>query len=184
MFGGTEKSSRAKGLPGRTRRSRSPTRAQRIVDVPQQVAGGEGVEGALGEVELLRASQAELDALGKAGAVDPLARALEHLRRLVDTDDAAAVAPHERARDRAGSRGHVEHARVGADGDVLDEEAPPARVLREGEDRGPTIVVIAERGEEGTRRIVDRTVPVHAPLLRSSCRDYPGAPSAAAAALA
>ena len=39
------------------------------------------------------------------------------------------------------------------------------RVLREGEDRGPAVVVAAERSEEGTRRIVDRTVPLHGRLL-------------------
>ena len=80
---------------------------------------------------------------------DAFARALEHLRRLVDADDAAAVAAHERTGDGARPRGDVEHRRVRADGDVLDQEAPPARILREGEDRGPAIVVAAERERRG-----------------------------------
>ncbi len=99
---------------------------------------------------------------------DSLACALEHLRRLVEADDAAAIAPHEAACDRARARRHVEHPGVRPDRHVLDQESPPAGVLREREDRGPAVVITAERGEEGTRRIVDRTVPVHVLLLRRS----------------
>ena len=138
-----------------------PHRGERIVEVAQEVAGRERVERPLAELERLGAAEPQLDAVGHAGLGDALAGAVEHLRRLVDADDAAAVARHEPAGDRARSRGDVEHRRVAAHRHVADEVAPPARILREREDRRPAVVIAAERSEEGTRRIVDRTVPVH-----------------------
>ena len=59
--------------------------------------------------ELLGATLPELDPIAEAGGVDAAAALGQHLRALVDPDDAAAVAPGDLDGDGRRSRGDVEH---------------------------------------------------------------------------
>ena len=90
------------------------------------------------------------------GVGDAGARAGEHLGRLVDAEHAAAVTPGERPGNRARAGRDIEHARAGRDRHAVDEKTPPARILPQREDRGPAVVVGAERREQRSSGRADR----------------------------
>src|SRR5207253_10724212 len=114
-------------------------RRERVVDVAQEIRERESVELRVAERELLGAR------LHEAHAVRPPARGREHLRALVDADDGAAVLPDELAPDQPRPRRDVEHRLSGPDVDARDEEAAPARILAEGQQRAVTVVRRPER---------------------------------------
>src|SRR5262245_49851374 len=122
-------------------------RRARILDVAQEVRERQRRELAVGERERLGAP---LDQLHGQSA-RPLRRDGEHLGALVERDDRAAVAADELACDEPGAGGDVEHRVVGADVEPRDEEAPPARVLAEGEERAVAVVGGTERREQCAR---------------------------------
>jgi hypothetical protein len=79
---------------------------------------------------------------------DAAAADLQHPGALVDADDGAALLPGELDRDRGGAGRDVEDDVAGPRLDPRDEEAPPARVLPEREQRRIAVVGRAERREE------------------------------------
>src|SRR5207247_843315 len=83
------------------------------------------------ERELLGAAFHERNPVGEPGRLDPPPRARQHLRALVEADDAAAVLPDELDRDRGRSGGHVEDGALRPAIHPRDEELPPARILSE-----------------------------------------------------
>ncbi len=66
-------------------------------------------------------------------------------------DDRAALAAHELERHGPGPGGDVEHRVAGSGLDARDEEAPPARILAEGEESGRAVVGRPERSEQLAR---------------------------------
>ena len=118
-------------------------RRRRVVDVAEQVGEREPVELAVGEGQAVGARLDELDA-----AVHAPAGLGEHVRALVDADDRASLLAHELARDGAGPGRDVEHAVARPGLDPGDEEAPPARILAVGEERGVAVVGRPERREQ------------------------------------
>ena len=72
----------------------------------------------------------------------------EHLRALVDPNDVAAVAPHEREGDEARAGCDIEHAQPGLRADRSHEQPPPARVLAEAQHGAHVVVTAREIGEE------------------------------------
>jgi hypothetical protein len=87
-----------------------------------------------------------LDELGPA--VQPVVGAREHLGALVEPGDREATG-EQALRDEPRAGRHVEHPPA-AVREARDEEATPARVLAEGEDRADPVVRRPERCEEGT----------------------------------
>src|SRR5437867_2910147 len=73
-----------------------------FVDVTEEVRERERVEPGVLEGQLLGSPLAELDPLSEAGTLDPCLPGGEHLRALVDSDDAASVTADEVDRDRGG----------------------------------------------------------------------------------
>ena len=123
----------------------------RIVDVAQQIGVRERVDRGRGDGQLLGGRLDQLDPLGEACRVDPVAGAGEHVGALVDADDAARVAAGERDRDGAGAGGDVCDERpvaVGRRGDRLDHEVVPAPVLAEREQLRPAVVVGGDAREQ------------------------------------
>src|SRR5262249_53529224 len=114
-----------------------------ILDVAQEVRERERVELAVAEGKLVGA---RLDELGSAARAPP--RLGEHAGALVDADDRAAVARDQCTRHEPGAGGDIEDAALRARVDPRDEEAPPPRVLAEGENRGAALVRGAERSEQ------------------------------------
>ena len=108
---------------------------------------GQRRELSVGERQRLGAPFDELD----RQPARPLARDGEHLGALVDSDDRAAEAADELARDEPGAGRDVEHRVVRAHVEAGDEEAPPPRILAEREQRAVAVVRRAERREERAR---------------------------------
>jgi hypothetical protein len=123
-----------------------------IVDVAEEVRERHGGERRVRKRERFRPAPDQLDPVGEAGRGDALATRGEHLRTLVDPDDAAPGTAHELDRDRRGPGGDVKHAVVLPRFDARDEEPAPARVLAEREEAAVTVVRLAE-GREQTARL-------------------------------
>ena len=148
---GIANSSEAITPPGAHDAGKPGERRRRVVDVAEQVGERQPGEARLGERKLLRPPLLEPNARAETRLLDPRAPFCEHLRALVDPDHRAAVATRELDRHRSRAGGHVEHdfARRGLD--PRDEEAPPARVLPEAQQRRVAVVGGAERSEEIAR---------------------------------
>src|SRR4051812_33326619 len=114
-----------------------------VGDVAQQIGEGERVELAVDERELVGTC---LDELGATVRAPPSFG--EHPRALVDADHHAAVPRGQRAGDEPGSSRDVENPALRAGRDPRHEEAPPPRILAEGEDRSIAFVRGTDRGEE------------------------------------
>ena len=125
-----------------------PHRRGRVVHVAEEVGEGQPGEASVLEGQLLGPPLAELDAIGEAGGRHAAAALGQHLRALVDADDAAAEAARDLDRDRAGPAGDVEDGVAGAGVDAGHEERAPARVLPEAEEVGVAVVRPRERREE------------------------------------
>ena len=90
-------------------------------------------------------------ALASTNSIEPWTLAAgfgEHAGALVDADDAAALLANELERDGAGPGRDVEDAAGRPGLDPGDEEATPARVLSEREERSVALVGRAERRED------------------------------------
>src|SRR5258706_6927334 len=124
-----------------------------VIDVPQEIREGQMVERLVRERNGFGPRFDEL--LENAG---PLARDREHVGALVESDDATAVAPHERLGDHARSGRDVEHAIAGTRPDRIDERAAPARILPEREDRRDAVVRPADAREDAFRIARDQRV--------------------------
>ena len=118
-----------------------------IVHVAEEIGEREGIERRVGKRQLLRASLDERDACRHA---PPCLG--QHLRALVETDHGATRLPDSSSRrDRSRSRRDVQHGLPRAHVDARDEEAAPARILAEGQQRRIAVVRRPERGEQRPR---------------------------------
>jgi hypothetical protein len=99
------------------------------------------VELAVIERQRLGPALNQLDVQGElAVGIELRLCAAEHLAALVQPDDRAAIAAHERGGDHACARGHVKNA-VGRLRAYLPHHRPaPARILAEAEQRARQVV--------------------------------------------
>jgi hypothetical protein len=125
-----------------------PHRRGGIVDVAHEVREGKRVEGRILEWKLLGSALAQLDPPAQPRGSHALPARGEHLRTLVDSDNAAPVAADELEGHGRGPAGHVEDSVRRSRLDAFDEEGSPARILAEGQEPREAIVGFAKRGEE------------------------------------
>ena len=121
-------------------------RRGRIAHVAEQIREREPVERLVLEGQLLRRPFQELDGRRQAAACLG-----EHLRALVEPDHRAGLLSQQLAGDRPRPCRHVEDGVARPGVQAGHEEAAPARILAEGQQRRVTIVRRPEWREERPR---------------------------------
>ena len=149
--GGTPKSSSAAVAP---RSQHSPELAQarrQVIEIAEQVGGGQAVEGGILEGQFLGGSFDQPHAL-RLGRERDRRRASASISPLWSTPTTEQpFCPTSSSETAAGAAGDVEHGVVRPNGEARDEEAPPARVLTEREHVCVAVVGRPERREEPAR---------------------------------
>jgi hypothetical protein len=119
-----------------------------IGHVAQEVGEGEGVEGPVGERELLGPAGHEPDPVGETAPLHVRPSLEEHLRGQVDADHLGGRPVGELEGDTGRPGGHVQHPVRPLGDDVPHHRPPPPAVLAEGQQGGEPVVALRKRGEQ------------------------------------